>query len=46
VNPTLEKLVRIRKDGAWEGMFTSVQVHKNPIEFSDHNPVILATKSP
>jgi hypothetical protein len=46
VNPTLEKLVRILMDGAWEGMFTSVQVHKSPIEFSDHNPLILATKKP
>jgi hypothetical protein len=31
-------------DGAWEGLFPSVQVHKIPREFPYHNPLILAKK--
>jgi hypothetical protein len=40
----LEKLVRTLMDGAWEGLFPSVQVHKIPREFPYHNPLILAKK--
>jgi exonuclease III len=43
-NPTLEKLDRILMPGDWEAIFPTVHVYKCPREFSDHNPLIVASK--
>jgi endonuclease/exonuclease/phosphatase family metal-dependent hydrolase len=45
-NPTLERLDRILVSKEWEGMFPTVLVFKKPREFSDHNPLILDSRSP
>jgi hypothetical protein len=41
VDPTLERLDRIIITKEWEGLFATVLVHKKPMDFSNHNPLIL-----
>jgi exonuclease III len=43
-SPTLEKLDRVLMSEGWETRFPTVQVHKTPMECSDHNPLILASE--
>jgi hypothetical protein len=44
-NPTLERLDSILVSKEWEGMYPTVLVFKKPMEFSNHNPVILDSGS-
>jgi hypothetical protein len=42
-NPTLERLDIVLMSKDWETLFPKVCVHKLPRDFSDHNPLIMAT---
>jgi hypothetical protein len=44
-NPTLERLDIVLMSKDWETLFPKVCVHKLPRDFSDHNPLIMATLS-
>jgi hypothetical protein len=42
-DPTLEKLDRVLMSKEWESIFPKVWIYKLPRDFSDRNPLILAT---
>jgi endonuclease/exonuclease/phosphatase family metal-dependent hydrolase len=42
-DPTLEKLDKVLMSKDWEALFSKVWVRKLPRDFSDHNPLIMAT---